>query len=67
MTSPLTRPETMAELDELALSRTAATGRRCAVVSFAGSDRAQMIDLDETGAVVAAYSVPILHPTEVDE
>ena len=63
MSEPLTLDATMDELAELATSRTAATGRRCAVASFTGSGRAHVMDLDAAGEVVEAWCVPLMHPS----
>lgn len=60
---PLTLDVTMDELADIATSRTAATGRRCAVASFTGSGRAHVMDLDDDGEVEAAWCVPLVHPS----
>jgi hypothetical protein len=52
-------PDTLAELDELALARSRATGRVVAVAAFAGGDRALVLD----DALEAGFSVELEHPS----
>ena len=55
-------PETQAELVELALRRSAATGRIVAVTAWTGGDTMSVYDLVD-GEPELAGSVPLEHPT----
>jgi hypothetical protein len=63
-------PDTLAELDELALARSRATGRIVAVAAFAGSSTATVFDdaLPPAGVdVVLEHPSPSLSLDVVDE
>jgi hypothetical protein len=56
------REQTVEELEQLALSRAAATGKVVVVSAFTGSDRATVYDGTEEGAE-AVGEVPVLEPS----
>jgi hypothetical protein len=61
------RAETIAELDEVALRRSAATGRPVAVAAFTGATEALVIDLDDEEAAPIAFPLQEPSPSLADE